>query len=126
MEFGLGYPRFAAKSSSFWLRPILSTRFLTSGGSPILPPFLVRRLGPWRRIALRHPHRPFHRLQPHLLNIRPVPHLLLVAQRGIEHPPFAEIAHPSYSEILIGAMHALFCEIDRVRVQAHQHAHPVA
>src|SRR5438094_5787053 len=80
------------------------------------PPFLIRWLGPWRSVALGHTHRPFDRLEPHLLNIRPVPHLFLVAERGVEHAPFAEIAHPRYSEILVRAMDILFCAADRDRV----------
>src|SRR6266436_5951297 len=118
MKFGLGYLRFAILSSCFWSRAILTKLNR--------PPFLIGWLGPWRGFALGHSHGPFDRLQPHLLNIRPVPHLLLVTQRGIEYAPFAEIAHPRYREIFIRAMDILFREVNRVRVHAHEHAHPVA
>src|SRR5437899_2097842 len=118
MKFGLGYPRFAILSRSFWSRAILNKLNR--------PPFLIGWLGPWRGVALGHSHCPFDRLEPHLLNIRPVPHLLLMAQRGIEHATFAEIAHPGYSEVFIGAVDILFREVNRVRVDTHEHAHTVA
>ena len=79
---------------------------------------LIRRRRPGRGVSRDEPHRPLHHLEPHLLDLGPLPDFLGVAEAVVEHSAFAIFARPDDREVL--AMDASLRQVELARVQAHE------
>src|ERR1700757_4776717 len=66
-----------------------------------------RRRGSGSGIARKIAHRPAHHVQPHLLDIRPLPDVLPMSQTVVEDAPFAVIASPNDREVFVLAVDSL-------------------
>src|SRR6185503_13324719 len=70
-----------------------------------------------RGVTRNQTHRPLNHLQPHLLKLRAFPDSGDMAEAVVEHAAFAEILRPNDGEIMVGALHALACEIELAGIE---------
>src|SRR5579859_7735766 len=79
------------------------------------------------RATLRHAQNPADRLKIHLTDVWIAPRFFGMAQRGIEHAPFAVHFRPRHSKVMVRAVNSRVVFIIQLRgVQAEQHVDFVA
>src|SRR5262249_35138109 len=90
-----------------------------AGGSP-------PRRRPGGGITGDQAHGPADQLQPHRLNLRPIPGFGGVTEAVVDDAPLAVLAGPDHGEVAVPAADVLAGEVDLARVEAEQDADPVA